>query len=174
MDKQLSVIGQQARPKRRRKADNPYRLTSIKTNTEDFRYYVTFIDSTGIEQCVELTKEQFDAFDSFEKDDLREMNEIERHIASYADRSDAIERGYHPGPEDVAIERVSKETELDMLRNAMLILTEVQQRRLEMYYFQKMTYQQISAVECCSINAIKKSIHSAEAGIKKYFENCNG
>ena len=67
------------RPKRRRDKDNPYELFTTSLGTDQPRYYLAFVDSTGIEQCMEIDKTLFDVFDRFELDDISFMNEVDRH-----------------------------------------------------------------------------------------------
>lgn len=174
MNNQFEIVGKiQPPPKRRRSADNPYYLT-LSIDSEGIRhYYVRFVDSIGETQHLEIDRLHYEAFDSFEREDLHELNERERHIDEFADIDDLLENGSCAGPEEEAQERFNAEYEIECLHQALNLLTETQRRRLHMYYFQKMTYQQIASVECCSINAIKKSIHAAELGIKKYFQNFN-
>lgn len=62
------------RPKRRKDKYNPYTLS-----TDNQKYYVSFKDINGNIQKTEVDKSVFDAFDSFELDDISIMNEAERH-----------------------------------------------------------------------------------------------
>ena len=62
------------RPKRRKKIDNPYNLKIINNN-----YYIIFKSNNKYNE-VEVTKEVFDLMNRFELDDLKELNEFDRHI----------------------------------------------------------------------------------------------
>ena len=53
------------RPKRRKDKYNPYTLS-----TDNQKYYVSFKDINGNIQKTEVDKSVFDAFDSFELDDI--------------------------------------------------------------------------------------------------------
>ena len=55
------------RPKRRKYKDNPYNLSSDKKNG---LYYVSFIDSRGILQYIEINKTIFDELNQFELKDV--------------------------------------------------------------------------------------------------------
>lgn len=68
------------RPKRRRYKDNPYRL---EIDNVCKVYIVSFKDSQGIIQKIEISEEIFNALDKFELEDLSEMNEYDNHIHSF-------------------------------------------------------------------------------------------
>ena len=62
------------RPKRKKSKDNPYTLLVINN-----KYYVEFKDVKNILNTVEVTEEQFEAFNEFELEDKSQMNKDERH-----------------------------------------------------------------------------------------------
>ena len=59
--------------------------------------------------------------------------------------------------------------QIENLHSAIKQLPEIQQRRMEMYYFEDMTYEQIAKREMCSKVAIKYSVTRAIENLKKYF-----
>ena len=65
------------RPKRKKSKDNPYTLLIINN-----KYYVEFKDVKNILNTVEVTEEQFGAFNEFELEDKSQMNKDERHKES--------------------------------------------------------------------------------------------
>ena len=67
------------RPKRRKDKDNPYEIFTTGLGTAQPNYFLSFVDSTGVEQCMEIDKALFDTFDRFELDDLSFMNKRDRH-----------------------------------------------------------------------------------------------
>lgn len=67
------------RPKRRRDKDNPYTIFSEGIHTEKPRFYLSFIDNSGIHQCMEIDQMLFDTLDKFELEDLSFMNEVDNH-----------------------------------------------------------------------------------------------
>ena len=67
------------RPKRRKDKDNPYEIFTTGLGTAQPHYFLAFVDSTGVEQCMEIDKALFDTFDRFELDDLSFMNKRDRH-----------------------------------------------------------------------------------------------
>lgn len=62
-------------PKMRKYKDNPYTLKTIDNN-----YYILFRDGQNIPRMIAINKEMFDIFNQFELDDLKELNEFDRHI----------------------------------------------------------------------------------------------
>ena len=67
------------RPKRRRDEDNPYTIFTTGINTAAPHYYLSFVDSSGVERCVEIDKPLFDAFDRFELEDISFMHKVDKH-----------------------------------------------------------------------------------------------
>ena len=64
------------------------------------------------------------------------------------------------GIEEVVLKKIQAET----LHTAMKKLPEMQRRRMQMYYFEDMTYEQIARKEGCTKMPVKRSI---EAGIER-------
>ena len=62
-------------PKRRKYKDNPYTIRNI-----DDKFYILFKDGMNTPQIIEVSKEIYNAFNQFELDDLKELNEFDRHI----------------------------------------------------------------------------------------------
>ena len=62
-------------PKRRKDKYNPYNIYELEGH-----YYISFRDGQGIFHKLEVSKELYETFDSFELDDLVYLNVIDRHI----------------------------------------------------------------------------------------------
>ena len=56
----------------------------------------------------------------------------------------------------------------EALQKAITILPDTQRRRLELYYFAGLTYEQIAALEGCSYPAVIKSIKKGIAELRRY------
>ena len=56
------------------------------------------------------------------------------------------------------------------IHRAIVTLTEVQRRRLTLYYFDNLTYQEIADLDGCSKVAVKYTIDKALAALKKIIE----
>lgn len=151
------------RPKRRKDKYNPYTL--IDNNR------LTFIDSRGNRQTIEVSEELYNEFNKFELQDKKMMNEYDRHI-EHSDTS--VDLLYHmykfkePTLEDEFIRRIDYEN----IHNQIRKLPDIQRRRLIMYYFKNMTLDQISKIDRCSPRAVKYSIDIAIKKLSKiYFKN---
>ena len=151
------------RPKRRKHKDNPYTLEFIE---EKNSYRVSFKDVKGKFRRVEVNKEIYQAFDRFELDDLSELNEFDNHI----EHSEVYENNLNERAMDkpLGVDEIV-ETMLinEELKKAINELSEVQKRRIKMYYFEDMTLEDIARVEKTSHQAISKSIIKALAELRK-------
>ena len=63
-------------PKRRKSKDNPY---TIEFNEDLNLYTVSFFDSQGNKQIIEINHELYTTFNEFELKDISFMNEYDRH-----------------------------------------------------------------------------------------------
>lgn len=139
------------RPKRRKYRDNPYILNYCE---EKKLYIVTFKDVTGKINKIEVQEEVYKALDRFELDDIKEMNEYDRHIEHseiYEDNLCTRAMDKPTGLEDYIIQKSTFED----LKKAIDLLPEVQKRRIKKYYFEDKTEQQIADEE----NATHQSVH---------------
>ena len=97
------------RPKRRRDKDNPYMIFTTDGNTANPHYYLAFTDGSGDEQCVEIDKALFDAFDRFELEDISFMHKVDKHYERAAQEcflcAEFIHSGQGRGPATSAIIR---------------------------------------------------------------------
>jgi len=157
------------RPKRRRAADNPYEIFTVGRDTSQPHYYLSFADPGGTKRCIEIDKTLYDAFDGFELDDLSFLNEMDRHYEQ-SEQSEASlhKRASAPGAsvEDLVLQRLESE----VLRAAIASLPDKQRRRLLLYYFNELTYEQIAEMEGCTKRAVKFSVDIAIEKLKKFFK----
>ena len=157
------------RPKRRKDKDNPYELLSVGMDTPTARYYIRFKDGQGAEHCLEIEKPLFDTLDAFELEDLSHLNEVDNHYEhSELTESALHERALAVSPPIDAI--VSLKMEREELHRAIQSLPEIQRRRLILYYFGEMTYEQIAEIEKCSYPAARRSVLSAIENLRKILE----
>ena len=157
------------RPKRRPNEDNPYKLYTVGINTDHPRYYLSFRDSAGAKQFMEIDRTLFDAFDRFELDDLSFMNEVDNHY-EHSEQTEASLNRRAVMPQESVEETVSRHMEVDALHRAIAKLPDIQRRRLILYYFGEFTYQQIAEMEGCTVMPVKRSIDAAIRSLKKFFE----
>ena len=152
-------------PKRRKDKYNPYTIGT----TEDGRHWLTFSDGQGNRHHLEITAAVFALFDSFELDDLSYLNEVDRHYEqSELTEASLYDRAVHR-PATVE-ESALQSMEYAKLHRAISELPETQKRRLILYYFQGLTYEQIAGMEGCTKRAVKFSVDIAVEKLKKFFK----
>ena len=153
-------------PKRRKDKYNPYTIGT----TEDGRHWLTFLDGQGNRHHFEISAAVFALFDSFELDDLSYLNEVDRHYEqSELTEASLYDRAVHR-PATVE-ESALQSMEYAQLHRAISGLPEIQKRRLILYYFQGLTYEQIAGMEGCTKRAVKFSVDIAVEKLKKFFKN---
>ena len=127
-------------PKRRKSKDNPY---SLNYNEENHTYKALFKDGINIFHEIEVSEKIYEAFDKIELEDISQMHKYERHI----EHSEIYENSLNNRAVDkpVSLEQeVENKIIVDELKDAINLLSEVQKRRLKMYYFEDMTLKQIA------------------------------
>ena len=68
--------------------------------------------------------------------------------------------------EEIVYEHIQSE----QLHNAISKLPEVQRRRLTLYYFAELTYEQIAEMEGCTIMPVKRSVDTAIKKLKIFLK----
>lgn len=148
-------------PKRRKDKYNPYTICE-----NDGRYYLSFKDGQGVRHEMEIEKDLFDMLNRFELDDLSILNEWDRHIEHFEQTEQSLNRRACYKTELVE-DTVLRNIEYEQLYKAISMLTETQQRRLKLYYFQGLTYKRIAEMDRCSTSAVVSSISAAIENIRK-------
>ena len=139
------------RPKRRKSKDNPYTLIYNE------------IKNTHL---VEIKKEIFDAMDRFELDDLSEMNEYDNHIEHSEVKEITLNKRmlYKQNEIDDIIQAKFESREL---KRAISCLSDVQKRRIKLYYFEDKTIEEIAKLERTSHQAVSETIRAGIKNIRK-------
>lgn len=158
------------RPNRRIHRDNQSRLYSIGRDTANPRYFIAFIDGNGIQRNEEITEEMFLFLDSCELDDLSRMNEEDRH-ADKTELTPYLMNIITNQSSDPLFDIASKNEEIRMLHMAIMMLPDIQRRRLLMHYWGKMTCEQIGEIEGCAPQTVHRSIDKARCNLKKILKN---
>ncbi len=65
-------------------------------------------------------------------------------------------------------ETALRDFQYDMLYRAIDELSDTQRKRILLYYFEDLTYEQIAKIEGCSVHSIFISIERAKEKIKKF------
>ena len=113
------------RPKRRRSKDNPYEIFSVGADTDQPHFYITFTDSTGVRQELEVDNALFDTMDRFELDDLSFLNEVDNHY-EHSELTEASLNGRAFEPLRTVEETITLRDENERLHKAITMLPEKQ------------------------------------------------
>lgn len=149
-------------PNRKKDKLNPYILSR-----QAGCYFLSFKDGQGVQHEIELDESLYNLFDRFKLEDISYLNAASRHY----EPSELTEQTLHDRmflPVETVEEMVLRSAENERLYRAISNLPEVQRRRLLLYYFGDLTYEQIAAEEGCTFQAIGKSIAAAEKNLKKF------
>lgn len=149
------------RPKRRKDKYNPYTITE-----RNGYNYISFQDGQGMSHEIEITKALYNLFDAFELHDLSYLNEVDRHIEQSELTEATLYQRASSAPESTE-ESALASIENELLHRAIAKLPETQRRRLLLYYFVDLTYEQIAAMEECTKMPVKRSIDRAEEKIRQ-------
>lgn len=139
-----------------------YNLTEKEINGTT-HYYATFLDGQGFEQTTELEKEVYDAIhDSQTQISSRARKDRRYGLCSF---DESI------GDGDIINDAERTEELLKMVWEHIAELTEVQQRRLRLYFDEEKTFEQIAEIEGVGWQRIQKSIDLAIKYLKtkKFF-----
>ena len=154
---------EQNRSKRRRDKYNPYILEhDLKAEI----YKVDLIDNEGKYISIIVPCEIYEVLEDSERKEKTYMNEYDRHIEHFELDERALYRRSLNKPTSVENQIIEK-AQFEELRDAICNLSEIQKRRLIMYFLDNMTLKQIALRENCATMSVKDSIDSA---IKKLSE----
>ncbi len=140
---------------------NPYEIYE-----KDGKYYVSFRNGEKEYKDLEIGKKVYEAFNTFELQDVSHMNVVDRHLEqSEIWDSSLYERVFQKeeGVEDTVLNKL----EAERLHSAIQQLSEIQRRRLMKYYFEDKNYEQIAQEEGCSFQMVAKSVKAAIRNLKK-------
>lgn len=163
----IRPVNADKRPKRRHDKDNPYWIYSIGLDSDEPHYFVTFMDNQKVKHCMEIDKKLFDEFNKFELEDLSFLNVVDNHY----ERSELTETSLNRRafkPREAMDDTVLRKIEYEDLHKAVGRLPEVQRRRLILYYFEGLTYQQIAELESCKRQAVCESVAAALKKLKNF------
>ena len=149
-------------PNRKKDKLNPYTL-SVENNT----YYISFTDGQGVFHKQEITLDLYSVFDKFELDDISRINEASRHLSEMGLSEESL---CHliADPSESMEDRVYRRIMYHKLHKAIDQLPDIQRRRIRLYYFEGLTYEQIAQMEGCSKRAVKFSVDIALKKLKDY------
>ncbi len=156
-----------AMPKRNKSKDNPYTLGY---DEDKKTYTVEFEDNKKILHKIEISEKVYEAFDSFELEDISQIHKYRSHIEHSEIYEETLYKRMLILPTSIE-EKVEKKIIFDDIKEVINSLPEVQKRRLRKYYFDDMTLEEIANEENCTKVAVKYSIDIALEKISKKFKN---
>lgn len=139
---------------------------------KDGRFYVMFRNIDNETFTVEVSKDVYALFNTFELEDLALMNEFDRHAEhSELGEQELARRAkiVHITIDDIVAAKMENET----LMAAVDKLPDKQRRRVILYFFHGLTYEEIARIEKCQYQAIQHSICSAIEKLKNYLAKNN-
>ena len=152
-------------PKRRKDKYNPYKIY----RTKDGKCHLSFHDGRGTFHHLELDETLYALFDRFELDALSYLNVVDRHYDKFERTEISLNNRAFQKAESLEEQVISK-LEAEQLHRAISKLPEIQRRRIILYYFEDLTYEQIAKLEGCTKRAVKFSVDLALKNLKKIFE----
>lgn len=154
-------------PKRRKYWDNPYLLSKDESKN---LYIISFKDTLGITQKIEVTKEIYSVFNDFELKDLSQMNEFDNHIEHSEVYENNLEKRTKEKTISIEDEFIKKAT-FEELKSSIDKLDEPYRKRIKMYYFDDKNETEIAEIEGVSQQAISKSLHIAIKNLRIFLKN---
>ena len=109
-------------------------------------YYVRFHDSNHVLQETKVTKGQFATFLKSATQAKKEKNEIDRHIEQ-SELTEATLQRRMANRQLQLEDQLHTEMENDRLWQAIKELPKLSQKRIYLYYFERMTLEQIAKIE---------------------------
>ena len=119
---------------------------------------------------VQVSKEIYEAMDRFELDDLKELNEYDRHIEHSELTDNKLNTRIMNKPLSVE-DSVIRKSSYENLMIAINLLPEIQKRRIKKYYFDEKTLKEIAKEEHCTHRAVKFSLDIAIKKLKEILKN---
>ena len=148
---------------------NHYELKTVIRDGKTI-YIATFDNGTGQRVESEVSQSVANALSGiFVKIERNLRRSDERHL----EQSELSEQTLHQRACDVPKsleEEVDTKIRNEQLCKAIEKLPEIQKRRLVLYYFEGLTYEQIAVIEGCKKMAVKFSIDIAKEKIKNLFD----
>ena len=154
-------------PRRAKAKDNPYTIYTTGSDTGHPKYILEFTDGQKRRQRLEIDQAIYELFDRFELEDKRFLNEVDRHY-EHIDLTEAEIEHRAAFPKEPLEEEIGRVLLYEELHKRIAQLTETQQRRLALYYFHGLTYEQIAAAEGCRYQAVRDSVRSAIQKLKNF------
>lgn len=146
------------------KEDNEY--FEVQYDTETKKYYSCFKDVKKINKRVEIEEKIAEAYIEESKIIKKFENEFSRHIEHSELSDNKLNEKIMDKPISVEDEVIRNSTFEDV-RNAIETLSEIQKRRIKLYYFELKTQEEIAKIEKVNIRNVQSSLKLALENLKK-------
>lgn len=140
--------------KKRVYKDKPYILNYDETNNV---YFVEFKNSQNMPCKINISNDVYNVLNQFELEDISQIHKFRSHIEHSELRDETLYNRCLKKPIDI-LEQVEKNILISNIMNAINQLTEIQKRRIKMYYLENMSTKSIALIENCSSHYIRVSI----------------
>ncbi len=148
-------------PKRRRDKYNPYHISELNGH-----FYISFQDGQGVPHEFEISHKLYEVFDDSELKDISYLHKWDKYIEHSEVWESALNDRAFTQQESVE-EIVLKNILIEKLHRAIRTFSPVQRRRLILYFYEGMTYEQIAEREGCTKMPVKRSIDAAICKLRK-------
>lgn len=146
------------------KEDDEY--FEVQYDTETNKYYSCFKDVKRKNQRVEIREDIVQAYIEASKVARKFENEYSRHI----EHSEIYDNNLNDRALDKPIsleDEVIRKATFDDVRNAIETLSDIQKRRIKLYYFEGKTQEEIAEIEKVNIRNVQSTLKDALDNLKK-------
>lgn len=150
------------------KEDDEY--FEVQYDTETNKYYSCFKDVKRKNQRVEIREDIVQAYIEASKVARKFENEYSRHI----EHSEIYDNNLNDRALDKPIsleDEVIRKATFDDVRNAIETLSDIQKRRIKLYYFEGKTQEEIAEIEKVNIRNVQSTLKDALDNLKKIIKN---
>ena len=150
------------------KEDDEY--FEVQYDTETNKYYSCFKDVKRKNQRVEIREDIVQAYIEASKVARKFENEYSRHI----EHSEIYDNNLNDRALDKPIsleDEVIRKATFDDVRNAIETLSDIQKRRIKLYYFEGKTQEEIAEIEKVNIRNVQSTLKEALDNLKKIIKN---
>jgi len=145
-------------------------------DNENTHYFIHYHD----DKCnldIRVNKKEFKEFESFKSIEMHQMNEFKNHrilynymLEDFDDWADAIVDITTIDIEHQQVLKVYEDELICKLHDALNTLSDIQRRRVTLYYLDEYTFEEIAEKENCSSTAVQKSVKAAIKKLRLFYE----
>lgn len=131
---------------------------------------VEFKDNDCIVHKIEVSESVYQAFDSFELQDISQIHKYRRHIEHLELTDELLSKRLFE--KNITIEeKVEQQILYEELKKAIEQLSDIQKQRIKVYYFENLSLDEIARKQGTTHQAVSKSIHRGIEELKKSLRN---